>query len=345
MTNDISYLIHSPTEIFTNGQRYLERRRDGSTYGIPIGLKSLDKPYGHGRPDGERFIPVWPGELVAIIGRPGNGKTGLMMWWARMWAKELQRREEFNRCVLYVTYEQTIEELNAFNLAAETRISITDLAMGESSEAEWEKVKAAGARRAQLPLWFMGHSFERRNGQKRPPMNVANIGEACAAVQDWGGAKREIDMVFVDYLQRIPIDGRAESKTVAHSEQLDALKDIAMQVGTRMVVGVQAKREVDSREVPIPNQEDGQWTSNIEQASDGIITVCRPRKYKQEGESFGSGTVQGDTQMIVTVAKRKLGPDNFGRWVKFDPRYNLLDDLEEKRVNLRDDYDFDERGL
>lgn len=339
METDISYLIHSPTEIFTNGQRYLERRRDGSSYAIPIGLSSLDKPYT-GRPVYEKFVPVWPGEMITIIGRPGHGKTGLMMWWARSWAKELQKRGESNRCVLYVTYEQTIEELNAFNLAAETQVSVTDLAMGESSEAEWNKIKAAGARRAQLPLWFMGHSVERRNGQKRPPMTTANIGEAVRKIENWDGSERRIvDMVFVDYLQRIPIDGRAESKTVAHSGQLDDLKDIALEQSTRLVVGVQAKREVDAKALPIPGQEDGQWTSNIEQASDGIITVCRPRKYKQEGESFGpSGAmVQGDTQMIVTVAKRKLGPDNWGRWVKFDPRYNLLDNLELIHYNPNED--------
>jgi replicative DNA helicase len=167
-------------------------------------------------------------------------------------------------------------------------------------------------------------------------MNCANIGEACESIQDWNGAKREIDMVFVDYLQRIPIEGRAESKTVAHSEQLDALKDIAMQLGTRMIVGVQAKREVDQRPIPIPTQEDGQWTSNIEQSSDGVITVCRPRKYKQEGETFGSHNVEGDTQMIISIAKRKLGPDNWARWVKFDPRYNQLDDMEMRHIDTQD---------
>ena len=335
-TTDISYLIHSPVEVFANGQRYLERRRDGTMYGIPLGLASLDQSYA-GRPDDERFLPVWPGEMITVIGRPGHGKTGLMMWWARAWAKELRRRQAVNRCILYVTYEQTIEELNAFNLAAETKVSITKMAMGENNEDEWQKIKTAGARRAELPLWFMGHSFERRNGQRRPPMNTANIAEAIMAIQDWDGERREVDMVFVDYLQRIPTEGKAESKTVAHSQQLDDLKDIAMQAGTRLVVGVQAKREVDQRQVPIPSQEDGQWTSNIEQSSDGVITVCRPRKYRQENEPFGSHLVQGDTQMIITVAKRKLGPDNWARWVRFDPRYNQLDNLEMRHIDLSED--------
>lgn len=334
--NNIEYLIHSPTEVFTNGQRYLERRRDGSAYGVPLCLDSLDKPYPE-RPIDETFLPVWPGELIAVIGRPGNGKTGLMMWWARTWAKELQRRGEMNRCVLYITYEQTIEELNAFNLAAETGISITKLATGQANEQEWGSVKASGAKRAELPLWFGGHSFERRNGQKRPPMTTDTIAEMVQAVQNWDSAeRREVDMVFVDYLQRIPFSGRPESKVVGHTEQLDSLKDTAIQLGTRVVVGIQAKREVDGKALPIPSQEDGQWTSNVEQSSDGILTVCRPRKYRQEGEEFGSQTVHGDTQMVITVAKRKLGPDNFARWVKFDPRYNRLDNLEMKHVDFSD---------
>lgn len=331
---DITYLIHSPTEIFTNGQKYLERRRDGSAYGIPLGLKTVDQAISMKAPD-EKFLPVWPGEMITVIGRPGNGKTGLMMWWARSWANILKNRPEKNRCVLYVTYEQTIEELNAFNLAAETGVSITNLAEGKSTEEEWSKIKVAGARRAQLPLWFMGHSFERRNGQKRPVMNAASIGEAVRAVQNWSSDNpREVDMVFVDYLQRIPFDGKPESKTVGHSGQLDELKDLALELGTRMVVGVQAKREVEQKPLPIPSQEDGQWTSNIEQASDGILTVCRPRKYKQEGETFGSQIVRGDTQMIITIAKRKLAPDNFARWVYFDPRYNHLDNLEMRHIDL-----------
>jgi replicative DNA helicase len=334
--NDISFLIHSPTEVFTNGQRYLERRRDGSAYGIPLGLSTVDGSIPS-RPADECFLPVWPGEMITVIGRPGNGKTGLMMWWARKWANHLKDVGAKDRCVLYVTYEQTVEELNAFNLAAETGTSITELAKGTSTTDEWNKIKMAGARRAELPLWFGGHSFERRNGQKRPPMTSENIGEMIQSVQNWDSdQRREVDMVFVDYLQRIPVDGRSESKTVAHSGQLDNLKDIAMQLGTRLVVGVQAKREVDQRQLPIPGTDDGQWTSNVEQASDGILTVCRPRRYKQEGEGFGSQKVQGDTQMIITVAKRKLGPDNFARWVRFDPRYNQLDNLELLHVDFND---------
>jgi len=85
-----------------------------------------------------------------------------------------------------------------------------------------------------------------------------------------------------------------------------------------------------------------QWTSNIEQASDGILTTCRPRKYRQEGEAFGSQTVKGFDQMVLTVAKRKMGADNFSRWVRFNPIYNRVDALEEKHYKIRQENGQDE---
>ncbi len=332
MTN---ILVHTPAEVAANGAKYLARRQSGETYGIPLGLAALDKPVPN-HPDNEFFVPVWPGEMVTVIGRPGNGKTGLMMWWARTWAKILQGRSDPNRLVVYITYEQTIEELDSFQMAAETHLSMTDFALGQVDDAGLEKVKAARARRAELPLWFMGHSYERRSGQKRPQMTVDVIEQSLRDIQAWSeDSHREIDMVFVDYLQRMPFAGRTESKAIGHANQLDGLKEIAMSLGTRLVVGVQAGRDVDSRDIPIPTQDDGQWTSNIEQASDGILTVCRPRKYRQEDEPFGSQMVKGFDQMILTVAKRKMGADNFARWIRFNPIYNQADSLEEKYYKIR----------
>lgn len=81
-------------------------------------------------------------------------------------------------------------------------------------------------------------------------------------------------------------------------------------------------------------EDDGQWTSNIEQTSDKIFSLVRPRKYKKEGEMFGSKEVHGNDQMVISVLKQKLGPANFARWVKFDPIYNKLEELEVKKQGV-----------
>ena len=321
-------LVYSPQDIVTIGSKYLDTRRHDKISGIPIGLTSLD----------EKFLPLLPGELMSIIARPGQGKTGFMMRWARVRAKWLQDNGMIDRVVVYATWEQSIEELYAFNVAADTLLSVTDMAMGKIDDGNWNSVGEYGAKRIMLPLWFIGHSIERR--KKRPNLTVTNLAKALDNTERWDNGKIQIDMVFVDYLQRIKFENDVESKTIGVSDNLDRLKDGALRFGCPFVVGVQATRAVEERDMPIPQMEDGQWTSNIEQTSDKIFSLVRPRKYKQEGESFGKKSpviVQGHSQMLVSCLKQKLGPDNWVKWVFFEPEYNRLDELEMRNVNLNGD--------
>jgi replicative DNA helicase len=162
-------------------------------------------------------------------------------------------------------------------------------------------------------------------------MTLENIGATIRKMED--EHHKRVDILFVDYLQRLPYNGR-ESKTVGISENVDKLKDLALAVGCSVVVGVQANREVDDRIPPIPQMDDGQWTSNIEQAGDKILSVVRPRKYRKEGEDFGSTTVKGNCQMLISILKQKMGAANEAKWVYFDPEYNILDALELRNDNL-----------
>jgi replicative DNA helicase len=263
------------------------------------------------------------GELVSIIGRPGNGKTGVMVWWARDRAKKLEATKVADRVVLYLTLEQSIEELYAFNVAADIHTTVTDMARGLIDDAAWAKVLKSGVTQGTLPLWFIGHSNERRN--KRPHITLDAIEQTLRHTEDT--CHKKIDMLFVDYLQRLPYNGR-ESKTVGISENVDRLKDIALMFGCPVVVGVQASRDVDDKTLPIPAMEDGQWTSNIEQSSDKVLSVVRPRKYRDENGTFGDTVVKGHCQMLITILKQKLGQAPEPKWVYFQPEYNLLDELE-----------------
>lgn len=316
-------IVYSPQDIAAIGTSYLEHRRSIAAeghLGLKLGLDKVDQPNGV-------FMPAMPGDLITIIGRPGCGKTSMMMRWARWRARQLCQEERNDRVVVYITYEQHIEELNAFHVAAEEGISVTDMAMGRITDDEWGKVEAAGVRRATSPLWFIGHSMERR--KKRPIITIGAIATALETIESWRpDQKFIIDSVFIDYLQRIPYEKEPESKTIGMDENLNRLKDGALAFACPFIVGVQARRDVDDRRLPVPQMDDGQWTSGIEQVSDKIFSLVRPRKYRQEGESFGSITVHGHTQMLVSVLKQKLGKDNVAYWLEFDPAYNRFDQAE-----------------
>jgi replicative DNA helicase len=325
--------VYSPKDIGILGNEYLTDRKEQVKSGltIPIYIASLD----------ENFLPLLPGELITIIGRPGCGKTALLMRWARFRANHLNGlsakgvESASRRVVVYVTYEQSIEELHSFHVAAETGVSITTMARGTIPDDKWELVNAAAYKRAQLPLWFIGHSAKRRI--RRPRLDLDTLAESLYEFQEWNEGFI-VDSIFLDYVQRMPTDRGVESKTVAVSNNLDGLKDLAIEMAVPIIAGVQARREVDQQNPQIPGLDDGQWTSNIEQSSDKVLSVVRPAHYRHEGESFGDVIVKGENQMAITVLKQKLGKDNFLRWVDFDVAYNKLNEAELVHYDLNEQY-------
>lgn len=343
MDKDTS-IIFSPVDVAELTETYLHERRTaeqngGLQVGLPTFIKGLDS---HTRADDMGILPIADGDLCTIIARPGNGKTSFMMRWARERVKQINQRaalgdkDAARRVVVYVTWEQTVEALHSFHIAAESKelgLSVTKMAAGKISDAQWEGIQRANVQRVKDPLWFAGHSITRKSA--RPVITVDLLAANLWGIESWQGEQNKfrIDAVFIDYLQRIPY-GKAESKTIGISDNLDKLKNVALALGTKIICGVQAQREVDKRDDPTPGMEDGQWTSNIEQASDTVITLVRPCKYKNDGETFAGMTVNGFEQMRVTVAKQKMGASNFDKWVNFDPRYNELTEQETMRVEL-----------
>ena len=315
---DYSTILFPPDQASQLTTAYLEQRKNSAGHGVPIGLPGLDKD----------FIPMISGELCSVIGRPGNGKTGFIVRWARERSKWLRENGKSDkRLVMYITLEQSIEELNAFNIAADERLSITSMARGEITDNEWNKCLKAATDRILLPLWNIGYSSMTKEKQIKVDLDAINGALEVAKETH----NKDIDIVFVDYLQRIPYNGR-ESKGVGISDNLDGLKNIALRLKCPVVLGVQARREVDGYADHLPDLDDGQWTSNIEQTSDKILALMRPAKYWDEGEVTDLDLLKNQpvtkNMMVIYTLKQKLGKDNFPYLAYFNPEYNKLDELE-----------------
>lgn len=337
-TPDYSRLVFTPLEVSNATEKYVKQIQIGEEDGMPLYIKNME--YNPAKNKG--FLPVKRGELITVLGRPGNGKTGFMFRWARMRANDLAKRAKEgdatakNSVVLYFTMEQMVEELRLFHVAAEEQISATNIANGKLKDDEWEKVVKSLRGMHTTPLWLAGKSLARRKDKIK--LTVPAFLGVLDSIEKWTGDEldTQIDSVFVDYTQRFRAEGSMDWVQF-YGNTVNDLKEAAGDYATRMVVGVQARREVDSREVPIPQMEDGQWTSGIEQQSDGMMSVVRPAHYKAEGETFDDVAVVGRNQMIVSVLKRKLGPANFHDWVQFAPEYNRLDEAELKYYNFKND--------
>ena len=307
-------LVYSPSEVAKLGIEYLQGRCLGEDEGVPIGIISLDS----------WFLPMRQGELLSILGRPRQGKTGLMLAWARGRAKYLRDIGDTKRAVVYVTYEQCVEELFTFLVASETDINVEDMARGNLDDGQIELVRGVAVQYASYPFWIMGHSSQDK--KRRPKMTVNDIQSSLESMRTEYG--RTIDIVFIDYLQRMPAV-HARERRLEVSENVDCCKDLALTIPCPVVLGVQAGRQVDAKDFPMPDISDGQETANIEQASDKIIAVARPSTTVVEGEQFGDVVCKGVNHMLVAVRKQKMGRDNWMREVYYDPAHNDLRDWED----------------
>lgn len=333
-------LVFTPLEASNAAERYVDWRQENQGGGMPLYIKSLEyRENKDGSADG--FVPVLPGELISVIGRPGNGKTGFMLRWARERAHWLQQQAELgnetakNSVVVYVTLEQTVEELRLFHMAAENKFSMSSIANGKLSADQWGGVKKNLRKLHPVPLWFIGRSMDRR--KHKIETSPDNIFAALESIERWQGDNitQSIDSVFIDYLQKFIPEGN--NFVEFYGKTTNKIKDWAGKLMTRVVMGIQAKREVDERKIQIPMMEDGQWTSSIEHFSDGVLSVVRPSHYRKEGEEFGGVVVTGRNQMLVSCLKRKLGPADFNGWVNFQPEYNKLDELELRNFKPNED--------
>ena len=330
-TTDYSGLVFTPLETSNAAENYIDEIRKNDGDSMPLYLPRLE----YDEKTNTGFLPVKRGELITVLGRPGSGKTGFMFHWARRRAQDLKEQKS-NKVVLYWSMEQLIEELRLFNVAAEENISASRMATGKMQDDEWGKAVKSLRGLHTTPLWFAGKSLKRRKDKIQ--LNEAALRGTLENIEKWQGdeIKQEIDSVFIDYLQRFRSDGR--DWVQFYGDLTNGLKDMTGDFATRFVVGVQARREVDAKAIQIPGMEDGQWTSSIEQQSDGMLAVVRPARYRKQGEDFDGVIVNGYRQMIIKVLKRKLGPEGTAHWADFQPEYNRLDDMDIETIQLKDGY-------
>lgn len=336
-TNAARELIHTPAEAATSWVNWAQRIKDqpGSTWGIP----SIDKA----------VIPERPGELVCILGRPGDGKSSLLAYRARREAHAIAADKERRQkdVVVYVTWESSVEELVTFMIAGK-EISASDIAWGR---ADLNAVREKSLSMAGLPIWFIGHGISRArsatDNRKTPRMTPDVVFEAIEAMKsEWDV---NVSLMCFDYMQLIPLQGSYKSRVESVTEVPIRIKELALRVGCPALAAVQARREVDDRGIKIAEMRDAQWASSIEQTADKAFGIWRPWRTesrmidpdKIETTPNGIKSIRGgfvevwgkmhkisETLLFMQMLKQRgdRGQDQFV--LHFHPAYLRLADME-----------------
>ncbi len=214
---------------------------------IPLGFSPLDRTLGGG---------IRSGELMLIGGAQGTGKTTMSLQIARNMAQSGQAN------VLYVCFEHDEEYLLSRLVAMESALA------GAMPPSHNSAVKIQDVRREVLGTWLAQGAPAanevadlRANPRLRPSLErIGRYGQSLFLLRGSHAATTASNMralieayrrdapdrplvVFVDYLQRVPVVPDPPSEAEKVTTVVAGLKDIALSLGVAVVTIVAADKE------------------------------------------------------------------------------------------------------
>jgi replicative DNA helicase len=236
--------VYTPTDVANYTMDVIDSRIETRRHALRSGAGMLDN----------YMKPVLPGEVINVLAYTSHGKTAFMQSWARNVVRQLRSREKLDEIVVYLTWETLVEELGLYDLAAMTGVDSSDAWYGDLRDEQVNELRIAAMKRCAMPLWVMGYSLKRRKESGSFTMTV--VSDGLRAVEESYGLRPAI--IFVDYLQVIDPLNRAQDRRIQVLRNVDMLKQLARQCGCPVVNGVQAGRDVLTREFKLPEIGDGQ---------------------------------------------------------------------------------------
>ena len=250
-------------------------------------------------------------DLLIIGARPAMGKTSLALNLARNTAMMGKKK------VLFFSLEMTKEQLAQRVLSTEARIESTKMRTGNITGDEWAKLATATALLSNCELYFDDTSN----------MTVSEMKSRIRRLRD-------VDAVFVDYLQLMKSGSRVESRVQEVSEITRNLKLMAKDLNIPVVVLAQLARSTEGRgKSHKPQLSDLRESGSIEQDVDIVIMLYREEYYAAEKDAPPDEDRPAINEAEFIIAKNRHGPTTSIK-VAWNGDYTLFSNLEQIRNDM-----------
>ncbi len=286
-------------------------RQPGYLTGVPTGLKDLDK----------RTAGLQGGDLVIVAGRPSMGKTSMAV--ANF---ALHAAVQHNVGVGIFSLEMSKGQIAELLLCAQARVNGWALRQGMAREEDWSNIGQALTYLPQAPIFV----------DDTPAIPILELRSKARRLK----SQYDIGLIIVDYLQLISGGGRyaGDSRHQEVAMATRALKALARELDTPVVVLSQLSRRVEQREDKRPILSDLAESGGIEAEADLVCFLFRPayyqRKSRQERQGDGADPDASDftqpDQAEVIIAKHRNGPIGTVD-VIFHPAYRLFFDTTQHK--------------
>jgi len=289
----------------------------GRITGVTTGIRLLD----------EQLNGWQRGNFIILAGRPGMGKSGLIISSARQSA-------ERGTSALLFSLEMTAEDVTDRMLAdavyrSRAPIPYSDIGRGRLTDVQADRVRAAQEDFRQLSI-----RIDPQGGLSAAQI-AARARKHKHLLERQG---RTLDLVVVDHLHIMRASNRYAGNRVAEVTEISsALKALAKELNAPVVALAQLSRQVENRDDKRPTMADLRDSGSLEQDADAILFVYREGYYLQQaaGDDASERLAQVRRKVEVHVAKHRGGPTG---------RIDLFFDVASNALRSEPPYDLTERG-
>jgi len=249
----------------------LHDRKEAVT-GIPTGFRDLDA----------LTAGFHNSEFLVIAGRPSMGKTALCL----NIAQNVGLKTDYS--VGFFSLEMAKEQIVIRLLCAEAQLDIKKVRTGFIGERDFGKLKLSAEALSRAKIFL----------DETPALTVMEMKAKARRLK----MERNLDILFVDYMQLMRPGGRFENRTQEMSYISRSMKELAKELRIPVVGISQLSRAPEkSRSKPIPQLSDLRESGAIEQDADVVIFIYREELYRPDDEN-----IRGEAD--VNVAKQRNGP-------------------------------------
>lgn len=242
-------------------------RRGDDIVGVPTGFTDLDRLLGG----------LQPSDLLITAGRPGMGKTAMMLTIVHNAAVVHKKRVAVFS--LEMSNEQVVQRL----ISQTTGLDSQKLRSGKLEDADWPLFNQAITVLENTKIYL----------DDTPSLTPLQLRTKCRRLSLEFG----IDLIILDYLQLMTSDSRNDNRVQEVSQISRALKQLARELRVPVMAAAQLSRAVEQRADKEPQLSDLRESGSLEQDADIVMFI-----YREEKDPTMSNVTH------IKIAKHRNGP-------------------------------------
>lgn len=259
-------------EVLLSSFSQIEERaaNQGALTGLTTGFIDLD----------QKLSGLQKSDLVLLAARPSMGKTAFALNIATNSALKA------NANVAVFSLEMSKEQLVQRMISATAHVDLQKIISGRLSEEEWIQVINSMGPLSQANIYI----------DDTAGISLMEMKAKCRRLK----IEKGLDLVMIDYLQLMQLEGRQESRQQEISSISRGLKALAKEMECPVIALSQLSRAPELRSNHRPILSDLRESGAIEQDADVVLFLYRDEYYHEDSEKKNIGE--------VIIAKHRNGP-------------------------------------